>query len=471
MRRLRAPSLESLFIAALVLLGFRLGALPISDNSMFTHLRTGVDIASGLGIPRVDPYSYTARGTEWVVQSWLPSWTYGWLDRLGGTRLVILEQAVLMAVLALLVARLARAGSPLRTGLSAGLAVARGAPMWSPRPLIVGLICMALTIGIVERRRSPWLLVPVVWLWVNSHGSFPIGLVWLASRAAGEWLDWKSWPRETARYGWAFLGSLVVAVLNPLGAKLLLFPLTLSEKAGAFARIVEWQSPDFHRTGERFALIVLAVVLVLMFRARLTWRDAVPAMVFLALTLYAVRNLPVLAIVLAPVLQRIMRRPESAKPRPSPTESQLRTNRALALVVGAAFVVFAIGAWNTQPLRLKPYPLEAAQFLADNGLFENPHRIAHQDLVGNFLELRYGRRVSVFIDDRVDTYPERVSRDYFTLLQGAPKWDAVLDSYGVDVVLWARKLPLAELLKSDSEWRETFSDDDWVVYQRAFRPA
>ena len=198
LRRLRAPSLESLFIGALVLLGFRLGVLPIGDNSMFTHLRTGVDMVPGAGIPREDPYSYTARGVEWVVQSWLPEWTYGWLDKLGGFRLVVLEQAVLFAVLALLIARLARAGTPLRTALSAGLAVGIGRAFWSPaaaavRPDLYG----------PDRHASwsdgarPWLLVPVVWLWVNSHGSFPLGLVWLGARAVGEWLDWKSWPRET----------------------------------------------------------------------------------------------------------------------------------------------------------------------------------------------------------------------------------------------------------------------------------
>ena len=470
MKRLRAPSLESLFISALVLLGFRLGALPIGDNSMFTHLRTGVDMVAGAGIPRADPYSYTARGSEWVVQSWLPAWTYGWAERLGGLRLVVLEQAVLMAVLALLIARLARAGSPLRTALSAGLAVSLGAPMWSPRPLIFGLICFALTVGIVERRRSPWLLVPVVWLWVNSHGSFPIGLVWLGARAFGEWLDWKAWPRETARYAWAFLGSLVVSVLNPLGAKLLLFPLTLGEKASVFEKIVEWQSPNFHRAGERFALVVLSIVVVLLFRARLTWRDAVPAMVFLALTLYAVRNLPLLAIVLAPVLQRIMRRPEGASPRPAPTNSQLRTNRVLGVTIGAAFVLFAIGAWNTEPLRLRAYPVEAADFLEDSGLLADPHRIAHQDVVGNFLQLRFGRESSVFIDDRVDMYPVQVSRDYLRLLQGREEWATILDRYGVDIVLWDRALPLASLLRQDPQWRETFRHDDWIVYQRMFRP-
>src|SRR5947208_8592029 len=100
LRRLRAPSLESLFVAVLVLLGFRLGVLPIADNSMFTHLRTGLDMVGGGGIARVDPYSYTAGGAEWVVQSWLPEWTYGWAHRLGDFHLVQLEQGLIFALLA-----------------------------------------------------------------------------------------------------------------------------------------------------------------------------------------------------------------------------------------------------------------------------------------------------------------------------------------------------------------------------------
>ena len=87
-RRLRAPALESLFVAALVLFGYRLGARPIGDNSMFVHLRTGVDMARTGAIPRTDPYTFTAHGHAWVVQSWLPEWTYGWVYRIGGLRLV-----------------------------------------------------------------------------------------------------------------------------------------------------------------------------------------------------------------------------------------------------------------------------------------------------------------------------------------------------------------------------------------------
>ena len=40
-------------------------------------------------------------------------------------------------------------------------------------------------------------------------------------------MEWRAWPRESLRYvGW-FLGGLAVSVVNPLGARLLTFPLTL----------------------------------------------------------------------------------------------------------------------------------------------------------------------------------------------------------------------------------------------------
>jgi len=465
MKRVRAPSLESLFVAVLVLLGFRLGVLPIKDNSMFTHLRTGIDIAAGDGIPRADPYSYTARGTDWVVQSWLPEWSYGWLYRLADMRLVVLEQAALIALLAWLVARLARAGSPVRTAASSTLAVGLGAAYWSPRPLLFGLICMALTVTVVERRRTPWLLVPIVWLWVNSHGSFPLGLVWLGTRAAGEWLDWKDRPRETARYLWGFLAGLGAAILNPLGARLLLFPLTLGEKRTVFDTIREWQSPNFHAAANRVALVLLIVIVVLLFRARLTWRDAVPTMAFLIMSLYAVRNLPLLAIVVAPVLARILKRPESANPRPGPDERQLRLNRVMAISIGLLFVVFGATVFTGDPLRTTRYPEQAASWLEENDLLGEPNRLVHQDFVGNYLELRYGRAAPVFIDDRVDMYPVELSRDYLRLLQGRDVLD-ILDRYGITVALWEIERPLPEVLKLSADWQESYRDDRWLVFRR-----
>ena len=438
---------------------------------MLTHLRTGREIVSRGSIPRVDPYSFTAAGDDWVVQSWLPDWTYGMAQRLGGYRLVVLEQALLTALLAWLLVRLARAGSPLRTALAGLVAIGVGAALWSPRPLLVGLICMALTVAVVERRRSRWLLVPILWIWVNSHGSFPLALVWLGARAVGEWLDWRAFPRETLRYVTAALAGLAVSVLNPLGTRLLAFPFTVVQKREAFSTIVEWGSPDFHRGGGLFTLVFLALAMAVLFRARNGWRDLVPSVVFLALSLYAVRNLAVTAVVLAPVLGRAVRRPESAPvdrtSSATPAGRSLRVNRALLVTIVAAFVIFAASALTTPGLDLDGYPTEAVTFLSDEGLLTAPHRIAHQDFVGNYLTLRYGPRARVFVDDRYDMYPLSVTRDYKKLQKGGADALGVLDRYRVDVVLWEGTHPLVGQLLARPGWQEAFRESDWVVVTRA----
>ena len=465
-KALLAPRMEALFAAAVILFGFRLGARPIGDNSMFTHLRTGIDMARSGAIPRVDTYSYTAAGEHWVVQSWLPEWTYGWAYRLGGFELVVLEQAVLVAFLAWIVVRLARAGSALRTTLAAIAAVGVGSALWTPRPLLFGLICMALTITVVERRRSPWLLVPIVWLWVNSHGSFPLGLAWLGARAVGEAIDWKAWPRETWRYVGGFAAGLLAAMVNPLGPRLLLFPLTLGEKQEAFKNIVEWRSPDFSRGGGYFALAFLGLALILLMRARLSWRDVVPAVAFLIASMLAARNIGPLAVVLAPVLGRAVRRPESAPSRAQPAAgTQLRLNRALLATLLAAFVIFGSMIFVSDPLDTVGYPVKSMTYLEEQSLLESPHRLVHQDFVGNYISLRYGSRVRIFVDDRFDMYPLSVSRDYEVLLSARPGTFEVLDRHHVDVVLWQRKLPLVQLLTATG-WRETFSEDEYVILER-----
>ena len=303
-RTITSPSLESLFVLAVVLFGYRVGGRPIGDNSMLTHLRTGIDMARTGAIPRRDPYSYTAFGHEWVVQSWFPEWTYGWAFRIGGMELVVFEQALLVALLVWLVVRLARTGSPLRTALAGLTAVGVGAAFWTPRPLLFGLICMALLITVVERRRSPWLLVPILWVWVNSHGSFPLGAVWLGAILVGELVDTRRVPRHDLRYLWGFVAGLAVSVVNPLGPKLLFFPFTLSEKQESFRNIVEWRSPDFSRAGGYFALSFLVLALLILLRGRPGWRDILPVVGFLGAGLVAARNIGVLGVVLAPALGR-----------------------------------------------------------------------------------------------------------------------------------------------------------------------
>ena len=462
-RRLRPPTIESLVVASVALAGFTLGARSIVDNSTFVHIRTGVDIVDGLGIPRTDPYSFTAPGARWVVQSWLPEAFYGWGRRIGGDGMLVLEQAVLMGVLAWLIARLARAGTPARTIVTATVAVAAGAAYWSPRPLIVGLVCLALTVSIVERRANPWWLVPVVWVWVNSHGSFPLGLAWIGLAGLGAWIDDRRFPTEWARYAGAFAVGLVASVLNPLGPRLLLFALTVGEKKEVFRFIREWRSPDFQSGTGLFTLVFLTAALVLLLRSKPPLRVVLPAVAFLALGLVAVRNLAMLAIVIAPALGAALHR---ETPAVDDEADPPRVNLMIGAVLAVAFVLFGVGGATGRAIDVSSYPVASVRWLDREGLLDPDHRLAVQDVVGCYLILREGRDAHVFIDDRIDMYPVQVTKDYISLLHGEARWQAVLDRYRIDVVLWQRDLPLVTLLRATDGWEQVRRDGEWVVYRR-----
>src|SRR4051812_27067033 len=80
-RRPRGVSAAAVLVLGAVVWGLKLGLHPLDDNSFLTHLAAGRLILHS-GIPRVDPFSSTALGTPWVVQSWLVAALYGVAERL-----------------------------------------------------------------------------------------------------------------------------------------------------------------------------------------------------------------------------------------------------------------------------------------------------------------------------------------------------------------------------------------------------
>jgi len=472
-----APSLESLVIATYGLLGVRLGARSLADNSAFLHLRTGIDmVRHGVlpAIPRVDPYSFTARGEPWVVQSWLPSAVVGWVHRIGGPEAVVVLAGLTMAGLAVLVASLARTGDVRRTVVAAGAALLVGGPFWTPRPLLAGLLCLGLTIWVVERGKSPWWLVPIAWVWANSHGSFPLGLAWMLLRTFGDAADARSRPR-LAPVGW-LAGGLVLGALNPLGPRLLFFPLELGEKREIFQTVTEWRTADFQRPDGVVALVGLVLAALILTRRPLPWRHALPVGAFLGLGLLAQRNLAPLGVVIAPALAASLRvdAPASAAaddpsriplaPVPDATATRVPIVFAGVLVVLAA--LFLVTAATRPPFDFSSYPAQTVRVLEERGRLGEAHRVLTRDTVGNYLELRLGREANVFIDDRVDMYPLEVSRDYAKLLRGEDL-AAILGKWQIDTVLWRTDDPFVDRVTAAVDWPGiSHNRDGWTVLTR-----
>ena len=88
------------FVSLLIGLG------PLNDNSFFTHLATGRIIWATHHIPAHDPYTFTAPGHAWVVQSWLASLLYGAADKWWGPGGLLLLVGVTAAAVGTLVWKL-----------------------------------------------------------------------------------------------------------------------------------------------------------------------------------------------------------------------------------------------------------------------------------------------------------------------------------------------------------------------------
>jgi hypothetical protein len=448
--------------AVVAFLALRIGLWPLDDNSAFTHLATGIRmVRDGIvpAIPRVDPYTFTAHGHPWVVQSWLPEAVVGWVYRLGGEHAITLLCGAVFAGLAWLVVALARTGRPLRTALAAGAALCISVPLWSPRPLLVGLGCLALLVLVVERRWSPWWLIPLLWVWVNSHGSFPLGVAWLVLTFIGGWLDRAPLDR---RYLIATAAGLAVSVVNPLGPKLLTFPVVALEKREVFARIAEWGTPHFDSVvGAVMLAGVLAATAIVLFR-RPGWRYVVPVIVFVGLGLTAERNLAALGIVAAPALGAALRGGgEGGSPA-----LHADVVRLGVVALGALGLILAVVAMRDPLVDASTYPVGAIRWMETHHRFASPHRVVAPDRVGNYLELRRGARAEVFIDDRYDMFPLSVSRDYLAMRDNSERGARALDRWNADTVLWEAGKPFVDRLTSNGGWQSAYRRDGWVVLVR-----
>lgn len=459
-RRRRRPSLGGAAGVFIVMAGGIIGLRPLSDNSFFTHLATGRIILATGSVPSADPYTFTAHGADWLVQSWLASVLYASVEVIGGAVGLRLLMGTTAGVLVALAWHLTRPTRSLIPRLAIGaLFVTVGAQLWSERPLMLGLIAMACVVVVVEGAVDPRWLVPVGWLWVNVHGSFPLGLVYVAVVVVGDRLDGEPVGRILRVLGWLLLG-VVAGAAGPLGLAVLTFPIELLQRQDVLQHVIEWRAPTFDSLSQRAFLAQLVLVIVALVR-RPSYRHGLVVAVFTGAALLGARNLPVASLLFLPLMA-------AAAPEWGSLRSTARTR--VATVLGAAGVVAAVllvsARLGQRDFELRGYPVDAIAFLDAKGIDLTRSHLASRDIVGNLLELVDGPQAEVFYDDRFDMFPGQVSGAHLALVQTSPNLLAELAQFDIDLVTWERTSPTGQRLIIDPAWRVLFTDESWVTVCR-----
>jgi len=362
--------------------------------------------------------------------------------------------AVLMAVLAGLGWALTQpAGASTRRLAAVAPFLCIGLLGWTHRPYLFAYLCLAAVLLVAEGRLDRRWLLLVGWVWLNTHGSWPLGLAAVAVLWVGRRLDRELAPAEAAAGRW-LVGGLLLGCLNPYGPRLLAFPLVALERREAFAQITEWRPPAFDRPAH-FAFLVAIVVALLALRLRPSYRLLVPLAVFTVAALLSARNVDIAVLVLVPLVARAMAGTGPAWP-------PLLARATPVLAAGIA-IVAAVAVSRGPGYDEGRYPVDALERLTARGLGPNEARWVAQDFVGNWLELRGVDPERVFIDDRYELVPASVVEDYRLLVNGRPGWDEALASYRPDVVVWQSEKGLAALLDASPCWRIVHRDAGFVA--------
>ncbi len=444
----------------LVAFGLIIGVRELSDNSFLTHLATG-RLMLDEGILRHDSFTWTSAGDPIIVQSWLASLIYAVIEELaGGGGIRVLTGVVCL----LLSAGIWTATRPMQ-GLVARVAVAGsvifvGSSFWTHRPLIFGLLGLLAVVLVLEGRCSSKVLVPVLYLWVQLHGSFPMGLALAGLVLVGTWLDGKPTDLPRRALTMAAIGVALGGLLNPYGPKLVLFPVTMLGRDDMLQYVKEWRSPELRVWFARvFLLMLLACVVALMRSA--TWRRAVPILVFVASAFMAQRNIPLATMVMIPALVDGFSELGGIR-----SDQRRSIYRPAAWVLVAGLIIIGVASTVGPAYELDRYPVAEVDWLADHGLLAAEHHIVHPDIVGNYIEWDQGTEAATFVDDRYELVSRDIFDDYLTIDDGRPGWDEVLDEHGVDVVLWPAESPLVELLRLTDGWMIALESETWAVVCR-----
>ncbi len=473
----KAFSFPVMLVAWIVLVVVHLAERNLPDPDIWWHLRNAQYLFTNHHLPNVEAYSFTVAGQPWMNPEWVAEIPYYLAWRaLGLEGIEVVMLLALEAIFILLVFLSYERSHRIKAAiLACWFAIALGTINFGPRTILFGYLYLVVLLIILERFRSRghaplWLLPALFCLWINTHGSWAIGIIVFGIYIAsgffeGEWGRIKAtrWSlRQQRQLIFVFALSCAALLANPYGYHLLLYPANLAFRQRLnIASIQEWVSVDFHGPQGKVALVLLAVLFCSALASRYQWKLS-----DLLLTLFGFycgltyeRFLFLAGIIVAPTLAEMLHfvppyRPEIDKPW---------LNAAIIAGV-SALVVYRFPA----PPRLKreiarQYPAGAVRYLKRHDL---PGRALNFYNWGGYLGWK-DPKFKVFVDSRVDVFERAgVFSDYLKV-QTMQDPERILDKYRIRYVLFPSSQPLIYLLKISRGWKVLYSGKISTLLERA----
>ncbi|MGB7752501.1 MAG: hypothetical protein WCF88_13200 [Candidatus Acidiferrales bacterium] len=444
------------------------------DPDMWWHIRTGEVILSTHRWATTDPYSYTAAGAPWMSCEWLGDVFFAVVYRLGGLRglevlLTVLASAVMLALYAF--ATLRSGNSKAAFVVSAVLLVLATAS-FNLRPQMLGYLFLILTLIALElfrqgKQRAVWLLPVLFLVWVNTHGSWIIGLGAVALYLVAGLVSFQIGSLETCRWTnperlrleIVLLLSLVAIPITPYGSQLAGYPFTVALSVPiSVANIMEWQVMPFNLAGGKFFLALLLGFFLAQVVFRFSWHLA-ELLLFLfgtAMACMHVRFLLLFVPFFAPLAATILAR---YAPAYNKAKDQYLLNFALMAGVVIAMAHYFPSRADMKKRVAEQFPVQALEYVRAHSV---PGPLFNSYGFGGYMiEAGY----KTFIDGRSELFEQTgVLGDYVHITSLRPGALQVLGGYRIQSCLVQRDEPFATLLASSPDWNKVYSDQLSALY-------
>jgi hypothetical protein len=469
-------SFPGMLITMLAGLIFGFARRGLADPDLWWHLRNAQYLLTHHSFIRADMYSYTVIGHPWVNPEWFSEVPYYLAWRAFG--LVGIKTVQLLLIEGIffgLIYLCWRESRNIKASMIACVfAVFLAVVNFGPRTILFGYALLILLLALLDRFRSEgraplWIIPPLFCFWINTHGSWSLGMVVFGIIIAGGLVEGRWGKVESVRWSpsqlrkllLAFGASVAALFANPYGWRLVFYPLDMAfHQKLNIAHIQEWQSVNFHEPRGKIVLILIIGPVLGALLSRYKWQ-----LTELALVLFGVysgltyeRFLFLAAILTAPLLAKFLDvvpayRHEIDKP-------------LLNALIMAGILVMVIRALpTTKFLRQsvdKAYPAEVLPYLKTRPP-DGP--VLNEFLFGGYLGWK-DPHFKDFVDSRVDIFEYAgVFKDYIDLLQ-IKKAQSVLDKYGIRYVLFSRDQLLTCLLLKDPKWKVIFDGKVCVMFER-----
>jgi hypothetical protein len=446
------------------------------DPDLWWHIKTGELILSTHRWATTDPYSYTSASAPWMSCEWLGDVFFAAVYRIGGLRglealLIVLGSAVIVALYGFATLR---SGNCKAAFITSAVLLPLASVSFNLRPQMLGYLFLILMLSALERfrqgrQRAVWMLPLLFLIWVNTHGSWIVGLGAVGLYVVSGLVSFKvggleahCWTKsERLRLETVFVLSLAVIPITPYGVRLAAYPFTVALSLPvSLANVIEWQVMPFYLVIGKIFLALLLGFILAQVAFRFSWRLE-ELLLFLfgsAMACLHARFLLIFVPFFAPLAATILAR---WAPAYNSEKDKYLLNFALIAGSAIAMVLYFPSNSEMQEKVAAQFPVRALEYIGKHPV---PSPIFNKYGFGGYM-IESGYKT--FIDGRSELFEQTgVLSDYAHVMLLNPGALQVLSAYGIRSCLIGPDDPLSTVLASLSKWRKVYSDNVSVLYVR-----